>query len=65
MSTPTVGFKNEETAMTALVVWAPDAREYRVVLRDDDSGNSLPVVKIFKEAEHQAAVDYAKNLVGQ
>lgn len=53
-------FTNEDLGITSFVV-RNDNDNFAVVLVDNDSGNTLPVVKIFKVESD--AVDYAKLLV--
>ena len=53
-------YANAEDAVTAEVQQIPDGR-FAVILRDNDSGEALPHIRIY--VDESAAIAYAESLV--
>jgi hypothetical protein len=57
-------FTNEEFEIAVNVVSLNDGR-FSVTMKDLESGETLPVARIFPPSSYEKAMDYAKEIVGQ
>lgn len=60
MSDKPVEFTNDEYGIVSTVI--PTARGFVVELQDVDSGEWLPSMRIYKPADKDAAIAYAKRI---